>query len=135
MFRHCFCLLAIGLIVSVLGCGSGTATLSGSATLDGKPIENGSISVSPVGAPGAQFAGKIENGRYSIDMAPNAVGEYRVEIRWPKPTGKQIPVEDDPPNTIEEMKDAVPAKYNDESTLTVTLKSGSNTEDFALTSN
>ena len=64
------------------------------------------------------------------------MGTARVEISSSKMTGKMIEVGSPmPPGTkIEETVEAVPAKYNKSSTLTVDIKAGANTHDFELMS-
>ena len=59
-------------------------------------------------------------------------GKYRVEISWRKPTGRKIPSAD-PGVIIDETREAVPAKYNSESTLTVEIGSGDVEQNFVLT--
>lgn len=61
----------------VAGCGEKTATVSGTVTFNGKPVEYGTISFRPTGS-GQVFAAEIHNGAYS---APGAhAGEHKVEI-------------------------------------------------------
>ena len=60
-------------------------------------------------------------------------GSYRVEISWRKPTGRKI-ASADPGIMIDETREAVPAKYNTDSTLTVEIGSGDVEKNFALTS-
>lgn len=126
-------LLALGcLVVGLAGCGSG-ASISGTVTLDNQPVEMGAISFLPMdGKEGARGGASIENGKYTVP-AEKALppGKYKVEIRWPKKTGKKIPNEDMP---MDETKEAIPPQYNSKSTLTVELTSGQNEKNFDLKS-
>jgi len=122
------------------GCGgvSGRGAVSGKVTLDGQPLAEGVITFVPTGSTQGPSAGaEIREGRYDIpaDTGP-VVGEYRVEIRAQKKTGKMIEVgSPEPPGTkIELTVEALPAKYNTNSTLKATIKDGDNVYDFAPTS-
>jgi hypothetical protein len=120
----------------LIGCGGGDrSSVSGTVTLDGEPVTKGSILFDPVESREVKPVGLIENGSYSLtsETGPKP-GKHKVEIRWAKPTGKQVPVKDDPPNMIDETKEAVPAKYNTSTELTVEITPGSNRHDFPLTS-
>lgn len=143
-FHRPLALVLSGLSIAVLanGCGSQSGlerpAVSGAVLLDGKPIESGTISFVPApGSKGPAAGGIIKTGKYSIaDGNGAAVGTARVEIHSSKMTGKMIKVGSPmPPGTmIEETVEAVPAKYNTDSTLTVDIKAGANTHDFDLKS-
>jgi hypothetical protein len=122
------------------GCGlqgGHRVAVSGAVTLDGQPVEGGAIVFLPEGN-GTNDRPKtgvtIEAGKYTIPAEKGpALGKYRVEIRWQKPTGKKIP-SDDPPNLMDETRQVIPDKYNSRSDLTCEVQPGKNTFDFALTS-
>jgi hypothetical protein len=115
------------------GCGGeSVSTVHGKVTLDGEPVNGGNIMFLPTGG-SRKAAAAIEQGAYALattDALPP--GEYRVEIRWPKPTGRKIPSAD-PGMQADETKEVVPAKYNENSTLTVEIGGGDVEKDFALT--
>lgn len=48
-------------------------------------------------------------------------GAYRVEITSEQPTGRKTPDRDTPGQMLDELKEAVPARYNQASELTVTV--------------
>ena len=134
------CLAAMGFLACLVGgCGrgdsSGRASVEGKVTLDGNPIERGSISFYPYGQTRGMVAGGvIEQGRYSIpaDQGP-VIGQNRVEIRAPKKTGKKIPDPyGKPGQMIDEIAEAVPEQYNVKSTLVREVKAGRNILDFDL---
>jgi hypothetical protein len=131
------CLL-VAVLALACGCGSGgRAGVQGAVTLDGAPIESGRISFLPIeGTPGGGGQAQIVNGRYTIASAggPNP-GVYRVEIRAERKTGKQIRAGSPAPagTMVDETIEAVPARFNKDSTLREELKGGSNTRDFTLT--
>jgi hypothetical protein len=126
-------LLCLTQICLVTGCNkSNRAAVSGAVTLDGKPVEGGRITFLRVerGAKANEVAeAKIENGQYSIPAAAGpAFGKNRVEIHWIHKTGKPSLVM---PGAME-IVELVPKQYNNDSTLSVDVKSGQNTLDFKL---
>jgi hypothetical protein len=134
--------VAIGAILACLtistGCGksdNARAPVHGAVTLDGKPLETGSILFVPApGVHGAVAGGAIQNGRYELtDKAEAAIGANRVEIRSARSTGKAIQYA---PGTAvsREVIQLIPKRYNSESELKVEVKPGPNTADFAVTS-
>lgn len=128
-------ILAVGL-AAVLGCGSSQrATAYGNVTLDGKPMEAGAISFVPLGAnPESKPAwSKVEGGEYAIPAkAGLATGEFRVEIRWIRKTGRKWGRLPDPNG--DELAEAIPERYNSQSELKPTIKPGENHLDFELKS-
>lgn len=135
-------LLAALLLMSFCaGCDQGggvtRCAVEGKVTLDGAPVEEGSIAFIPTGGTeGPTAGGQIQNGQYSVPSAKGpVVGRYRVEIRAPRKTGKMIQNPMAEPGTmVEEIAEGAPAKYNSESTLEEEIKAGKNVIDFELTS-
>ena len=128
-------LLLAGLVVWAGGCGgAGQTSVKGAVTLDDQPVGPGSISFLSTGEGGANAAAAIEDGKYQTppDRGPRP-GTYKVEISWPKKTGKKIPSLD-PGIMSDETREAIPAKYNAQSTLTVEIQPGENVKDFHLKS-
>ena len=137
-----FVLLSVTLLFTAGGCtdaGPQRVAVSGLVMFDGTPVEQGTIAFVPTAAnakqPGA--GGPITAGEYAIPAETGpAAGKYRVEIRWSKPTGKQIEQGSPaPPGTlVDEVKEAIPAKYNVRSTLEKEIDAGENSIHFDLTS-
>jgi hypothetical protein len=100
---------------------SGRLAVEGNVTFDGQPIENGSIMLIPMEdaqGKGIKAYAQIKDGHYAFDSDTGpASGRYKVMISWKKKTGRQIP-SSDPPNTIEETVEMIPAVYNTQTTLT-----------------
>ena len=138
--RRCSFLATLMILqTSLLLCGgcnsdNGRATVQGKVSFDGAPVDSGIITF--VSKEGPTAGAEILNGEYTIsgDRGP-MVGENKVEISWMKKTGKQIPVGSPAPagTMLDETKEAIPPKYNRDSTLTVQIDAGSNTHDFELT--
>ena len=122
---------------TMIGCGrSGSARyeVSGTVTIDGKPLNSGSILFSPLGS-GPTAGGKIADGQFLLarDKGPTA-GSYRVEILAYQPTGRQIPDPDSPGKTTEEIGQVIPARYNVQSELRAKITAaGTNHFEFATT--
>jgi hypothetical protein len=133
--RHNIISVAVALVV-VLACGcSGSspqrAPVSGTVKVDGRPLERGVITFIPVeGTQGPGAGGEITDGEFALDQAAGAVvGTNRIEIRGFRKTGRKINVMG---STIDEEIQAVPAEYNDKSTLTRPINDGANGLDFDL---
>lgn len=64
-------LLCLALIASLTGCGSPLATVQGTVSYEGSPIEKGMITFTPVDGKGAVVGCNIENGKYlAKDVTP-----------------------------------------------------------------
>lgn len=129
------------LLIVLLGCGvpdgPPRVAVEGEVSLNGKPIENGSILFIPAeGTQGPQAGRKIQNGYYQLSRSEGPViGMLRVEIRADQelaydPTEPEESVlhigESLPPNPV-------PPIYNERSTLLVeTTAEGENRFDFRL---
>jgi hypothetical protein len=144
MLSGCFRLCAVGAVmmasVPSSGCGKGDEldrqSVSGTVTLDGKPLPKGEIQFHPAAENLPVATGSsIVDGQFSIarDQGPTP-GPYKVSIS--AVSGK-------PPELIGGMpsgagtpnKELIPAKYNSQSTLTADVKTGgTNNFPFELSS-
>lgn len=135
-----FALLAL----PVIGCGTRSgptrASVEGLVSVDGEPIEKGSITFTPTeGTSGPIAGGPIERGRYRINGSSGpVVGRQLVSIRGLKKSGRQVPVTADAElpsgGLVEELIPAVPPQYNDRTTLVREIVRGHQAVDFALKS-
>ena len=134
MQKAFFLLFAALLAVSPLGCGGGTnlKEISGQVTLDGQPIESGSITFVPEGKGTAEGANLV-GGKYTVSVSP---GKLKVSISAtrPHPTEKVPDANPDAP-MVPKMVQYIPAKYNEATELTITVEKGGSTHDFQLKSN
>ena len=126
-------LLAVaGLVVFGLAAGCGgppQAKVSGTVTLDGQPLENGTISFYPTANSGQTAGGGIQNGQFTVDASP---GEMTVIISANKVVGKNKMFKDGP--ETDKVVELIPDRYNKTSELKVTLKPGANENvNFELT--
>jgi hypothetical protein len=126
--------LFAGLAVCALlaaGCdGSGMADVSGTVTVDGTPIEEGAITFFPIDGQGPTAGGPIKDGKYSVKVP---LGKMKVTISQPKAIGKKklYNTPDSPEGII--WKEALPARYNEQSDLVFDVQSGRNSKDWELT--
>ena len=105
------------------GCGEeddgiGRKAVSGTVTLDGKPLTSGSVLLVPKGT-GPAVGGEIVEGAFSLSEAEGPVpGPYRVEILSIQPTGQMVPdPEGGKDGTMEERKNVIPDRYGKRSQL------------------
>jgi hypothetical protein len=128
-----FAILWVLLGVFLIGCaddGLDRAEVHGQVTVDGQPIEQGSISLVPQpGTEGPAVGTAIEDGTYAFDHSDGPLpGSYRVEIRATRKTGRQIVDDMRPPgdNRVDEVEQYLPPRYNSKSELTVEVARGVN---------
>lgn len=104
--------------------------VSGTVTVNGEPLEDGSIQFIPSdNSDSPSIGATITGGTYSIPAKKGALaGEYTVQIKGMKKTGRQIEAGSPlPPGTmVDELIEVVPPKYNTNSTLTATIVEGDN---------
>lgn len=118
-------------VVSFCGCSEETGPpalpmfkVSGTVTLEGQPLEKGSIVFDPADNKGTPVQGGIENGKFEFE-AP--AGDKKVSISAVRETGEK----DQYGSAISES--IVPAKYNADTTLTAKVtEAGPNTYEFKL---
>jgi hypothetical protein len=127
--------LGISLIALAIGCNReglpGLGRVTGTITMDGKPVPNALVSFEPVDGSGATAMGRTdEQGKYELWYSRGnkgaKTGEHLVRINTYEETG-----EDDGRQI---QRETIPARYNAKTELKATVKSGSNTLDFELKS-
>lgn len=121
--------LAVGGAGLVAGCGGGpaAATVSGEVLVDGKPLENGTISFTPPDGKGDTAT--IKGGRYEAKTSP---GNNRVSISESRPGPKRPAYNGPDAPLLETTEEGVLEKYNVNSDLTFDAKPGSNTKDWKV---
>ena len=107
-------------------------------TLDGEPIEEGMIEFRPAGGNTGPVAGSsIRDGEYATDEPKGpVVGLNAIAINARKITGRKVqaPPPSPPGTMVDEIVEAVPARYNVETELSKEIAPGDNVFDFDLTS-
>lgn len=131
-----FCAVAALFCVACFaGCqpDDGLYPVEGTVTLDGQPLEEGSIGMGPmVGQSGTAVGGKILNGVFKLRASE---GEMLVTIRSQKKVPIDNPTADDIAHNVKERTmEIVPSRYNDRSELKFTVVKGKNKATFELQS-
>jgi hypothetical protein len=111
--------------------------VSGHVTLDGQPLQRGSIEFIPAeGTTGPKAAAEIVDGAYELSKREGpVVGTVRIEINAIQQPSFAL---DDPLAHAEHATEVselnlIPPQYNQQSTLTRTTVDGPNEFDFAIT--
>jgi hypothetical protein len=129
--RSLFQLLSVGLLLLTAGCGNSgdrpdLGRVSGDVTLAGKPLARAMVSFHPVEGGRQSCCRTDAKGHYQLtyirDIPGARVGKHKVTVRT---SG----AEDTDSARIKEL---VPAKYNDKTTLLVEVKPGENQFNFDL---
>ncbi|QDV66539.1 hypothetical protein Poly24_02260 [Rosistilla carotiformis] len=124
---------AASVMLLVMGCGgtrSDQIAVSGQVQFEGKPVAEGTISFMPVNGTGQTTGAQIVDGRYATTVSP---GEQAVQITGTNVVTLENPTEEEVSRGItERVEQYVPAKYNRQSELRVTVASDSTTHDFDL---
>ena len=127
--------IPVGIVlVALVGCGKPyqVAQVSGTVTLDGKPLAKASITFAPMAtkdnmAPGPTATGLTDaNGHYTLIFDKNTpgavVGKCRIYITSVVGDGTVNDKDGGPP--VKRIKDRVPARYNLNTELTYDVPAG-----------
>jgi hypothetical protein len=131
--KHAPAAILLAVLCACAGCGPGRPRIEGTVTLDGAPVDGGSISFFQGSGPGSDKGNAaILGGKYVIegDRARNLTpGSYTVQIFWLQRASGEGQGDAGPA-----VKQLIPPQYNTKSTLTREVKSGTNKFDFDLQS-
>jgi len=132
--KGAFCFsLCMALIGFALGCSADAkhGIVTGTVTLDGQPLKSGTIRFDSTDGQAAAADASIADGRFSAKVPP---GDKRVSITAPKVVGKKKMY--DTPNSplIDVTEESLPAQYNAQTTLTITVEPGNQQPTFELKS-
>ncbi|MBI3467624.1 MAG: carboxypeptidase regulatory-like domain-containing protein [Planctomycetes bacterium] len=115
--------------VLLSGCGGdplGRHAISGTVTLDGAPVENGTISFQPVDQGTTSSGTAFTGGTYSLSQENGLpVGKYLVTINAPKPGTGGTPSPDAlPGDPLPPPQELIPPEWNVKSDQTIEVKEG-----------
>lgn len=113
------------------GCGDSAklGDVVGAVTIDGVPVDKGSIAFFPVDGQGPATGGEIVAGKYE-SQAP--IGNCKVEIRVSKIVG-QKKLYDTPESPVQNiLEEVLPPKYNETSELRLEVQAGKNEKNWEL---
>ena len=119
-------------VFTITGCGeSDRCPISGTVTLNGRPVAVGSISFRPAkGTTGNTAGAAIVEGRYTVAAERGlSPGEYTVQVETYYKTGRKF---NDPQKGIVDVEQRV--DYKEQGRLTATIAAGKNDDvNFAIT--
>ena len=102
----CYCAAGVLLVclAACLGCGTSLATVEGTVTFDGKPVESGSIVFEPADGAGPSAGGQIQNGKYKLAGEAGVMpGKKVVRITAIRSTGRQVDAASLSRGTVEQL--------------------------------
>ena len=122
--------LALASLVAI-GCGTKRPVVEGSVTLDGLPIVAGAIRLVPSDGKGPTAGGGIMAGRYRVETS---AGPKKVWINYAQKDGTKVldPEAMGSGQMIDRYVESVPDRYNEKTSLEVTIQPGLNKHDFTL---
>lgn len=133
MHQGAFLRVAVVIVLPliVLGCSKGRpmGDVQGRVSINGQPLEQGSVRFIPINGDTATAGGDVRDGNFHVEVP---VAKQRVEF-----SANVVDREKTPPNATAEqivMKKLVPDRYNAHSELTLDVVSGVNRPpEFKLT--
>lgn len=132
--------LATACLSAFVGCGNADSKsgspVSGTVTLDGAPLDRGSISFSSLDDPNLEAsAANIEAGKYHIPADNGlAPGKYRVSISAPAGGVTSTDPNEAMAQASQPTVERVASRYNAQTELQVTIDAGANSHDFDVQS-
>jgi len=123
-------ILCAPVFVSCNGTGGEGERVSGTVTVDGAPVKNGSIAFKSVDDKTPAGA----NIRDGSDEAIVPRGKVKVEIRVPVVVGQRKLYDTPDSPTMDVSKESLPANYNDKTELELDVVAGGNNKDWELVS-
>jgi hypothetical protein len=125
--------LLVVTIVAATGCSSESpqSTVRGTVTLDGAPLADGLINFVAIDQQSQTAEAKITDGRFEVAVP---IGKKRVEIRAAKVVGKKKAYDTPDSPTVDIVEELLPARYNSQSELRMTVTEGAQEKAFELQS-
>jgi hypothetical protein len=126
-------LMVLSLTFSVGGCtgDSQHGTVSGTVTLNGKPLKSGLIRFIPVGGQTASADATITDGKFTA-IVP--IGEKQVWVSAPKVVGQRKTSDRPDSPMVDIVDELLPVEYNAASKMTLSVTAGSQTKSYDLKS-
>jgi hypothetical protein len=103
--------------------------VSGTVTLKGQPLAEGTISFVPADGQGPTAGAAIQEGQYTAQVPP---GPKRVEIHAVKVVGQRKMFDTPDSPTVDVTEELVPPQYNTESTLHADVQDDRDDLNFTL---
>ena len=113
----------------LVGCGGDSVVrVAGTVSVNGTPVQQGTIRFLPADGRGPSAEAVIQEGRYRLELPP---GNKKVAIMGFKIVGELFPWGPDAPSSPQ-LEPVVPPQFNSRTTLTVDLQSDDEAIDFDL---
>jgi hypothetical protein len=123
-------ILIVGAIVAGCSKTSNRGTVTGTVTLDGQPLQAGTIRFAPADGQTTTAETTITGGKFNVVVPP---GDKKISISAPKVTGKKRMYDATSGPEVDAVQELLPAKYNVQTELTLTVIAGPQQKDFPLT--
>jgi hypothetical protein len=126
MWRSVLLVSFVSLLATGIGCGPSDPreAVSGTVTLDGKPLDQGTIEFVPT-AQGVLSGGVISGGKFDVPADRGLPpGTYTVRIYSADPPSGATASPDPGGGGYPMAKDRIPPKYNSESNVTAEVTAG-----------
>lgn len=123
-------LILLSALLLLSGCSDEQlAEVSGTVTVGGVPVEEGSMTFTPADGQGRTAGCPIKGGKYSAQVP---LGKMQVSITVPIVVGKKklYNTPESPEGNL--YAESLPDKYNSKTELELEVKSGRNTKDWNL---
>jgi hypothetical protein len=121
------------ILVGVMGCSgsSTTGTVNGTVTLDGNPLQEGTVRFVPIDGKSPTASASVAEGKFTASVP---LGEMRVEFSAPKVVGRHKVYETPDSPMVDDVAELIPNRFNVRSELRITVRKGSQDETFLLMS-
>ena len=129
----CTLALSAAFSIAITGCSTDAdhGTLQGNVTLDDEPLKTGLVRFVPVDGQTPSADAMITDGRFTAKVP---VGEKRVSISAPKVVGTRKFYNTPDAPSVDIVEELLPARYNAQTELTITVNAGDQQHDFDLES-
>jgi hypothetical protein len=127
----CWSILLVSALVAGCSKTSNRGTVTGTVTLDGQPLHAGIIRFIPADGQTATAETAIADGKFSAVIPP---GDKKISISAPKVAGKKRMYDATSGPEVDAVQELLPARYNVQTELTLTVSAGAQQKDFTLTS-
>jgi hypothetical protein len=124
----------VGLVVLLAGAGCGDSsvgTVTGTVTLDGQPLQQGTVRFVPADGKSQPAGAEVKDGKFTASVP---VGVMQVEFSAAKVVGKRKMYDTPDSPVVEETAEILPERYNVKTELKITVKAGNQAETFDLKS-
>ena len=122
-------LLAVAILCAACSGQGAQGIVEGQVTYNGQPLKEGLIRFVPVGGASQTADAPIVDGKYT---ATTPVGEFRVEVTASKVVGKSKMYDTPDSPAVDVVEQVIPAKFNVNSELRVTVEKGKLEKNFEL---